>query len=430
MKSVCKCVIVLALGTGPLASQTTPALSLNQLVAIALDNNSNIRLAERGLSAAKAERRGSYAGLIPSLQASMNRDMDPKAIQLASGYTVEPEPYSSSMSISQTLFDGGAAWYNRRDGKYAVAAAQAQQDQTHLQVVLGVKQAYYRLLSNQELLEVAREALELSRRQLELVEERYRLQAVRESDLLKARVSVGQREADYHRAVQALAASAADLNVVVGQDPHLPINAQRDTLSITPIPDREMAYSLLSNNNPTLRAQDLAVERAWLNAKAQRGVMLPTVSLSYSGNALGREMGAVFSLDSLSNNSATRLNIYFPLFTGMRNSSNYSRMRYAALAEEERLELTELDLKRQLENTLLDLEALHKIHPITQDVLASAEADVRLADEQYRLGAISILDLLDAQVSLITARSSMVRTTYDIKIAAAQLDALMGTITE
>jgi len=103
-------------------------------------------------------------------------------------------------------------------------------------------------------------------------------------------------------------------------------------------------------------------------------------------------------------------------------------MRYTALAEEERLDALERDLKRQLENTLSNLTSLHKIYPINQAVLASAEADVRLANEQYNLGAIPILDLLDAQVSLITARSTLVRTTYEIKIAEAQLAALMGTI--
>ena len=111
----------------------------------------------------------------------------------------------------------------------------------------------------------------------------------------------------------------------------------------------------------------------------------------------------------------------------MRNTSSYSRARYAAMAEDERLDYVNRDLRRQLENTLSNLESLHQIHPINQEVLASAEADVRLAEEQYKLGAISILDLLNAQVSLITAKSSSVRTTYDIKIGEAQLESITGS---
>ncbi len=431
MKSSGRLVILLMFGAGPLAAQTTPALSLDQLIAIGLDNNSSIRLAERNLSAAKAERRGSYSGLIPSLQASVGQDLNPGDPYLnRQGQLTTPPEFGSNFQISQTLFDGGAAWYNKRDGDHALAAAQSRYDQTRLQMIQGVKETYFRYLSNQEMLEVAHEALELSRRQLELVEERYRLQAVRESDLLKARVSKGQWEADFHRATQALTTSATDLNVAIGQDPRVPINVRRDTVAIVSIPDRELAYSLLDHNNPELRVQELAVERAWLQAKAQRGSMLPTVTLSYSGDASGDGLSDAIDFGTISDNSATRLNISIPLFSGLRNSSGYSRLRYAALAEEERLDATERELRRQLENTLSNLEALHKIHPINQEVLASAQADVRLADEQYRLGAIAILDLLDAQVSLITARSTLVRTTYDIKIAAAKLEALMGTITE
>jgi outer membrane protein TolC len=128
--------------------------------------------------------------------------------------------------------------------------------------------------------------------------------------------------------------------------------------------------------------------------------------------------------------STTFLNISIPIFTGMRNSSQYSRMRYTAMAEEERYDGYKRDFKRQLENTLSSLASLHKIYPVNQEVLASAEADVRLANEQYNLGAIAILDLLDAQVSLIRARSTLVRTTYDIKISEARLEALMGIGTE
>ena len=430
MKSSGRLVILLMFGAGPLAAQTTPALSLDQLIAIGLDNNSSIRLAERDLSAARAERRGSYSGLIPSFNATLSQDLDPKPRELFLGYTIDPDKYGASMSVSQTLFDGGAAWYNKRDGDHALAAAQSRYDQTRLQMIQGVKETYFRYLSNQEMLEVAHEALELSRRQLELVEERYRLQAVRESDLLKARVSKGQREADFHRATQALTTTATDLNVAIGQDPRVPINVRPDTVALASIPDRELAYSLLEHNNPELRTQELAVERAWLTAKAQRGVMLPTVTISYSGNALGDGLSEAIDFATINDNSATRLNVYFPLFSGLRNSSGYSRLRYAALAEEERLDATERELRRQLANTLSNLEALHKIHPINQEVLASAQADVRLANEQYRLGAIAILDLLDAQVSLITARSTLVRTTYDIKIAAAKLEALTGTISE
>ena len=54
----------------------------------------------------------------------------------------------------------------------------------------------------------------------------------------------------------------------------------------------------------------------------------------------------------------------------------------------------------------------------------SAEEDLRLVQERYNLGAATILDLLNAQVSLISANSSLVRSNYDEKILRAELNAL------
>jgi outer membrane protein TolC len=409
-------------------AQESTALTLEQLIEIGLGNNSDVLVAERNLSAARAQKRGSYSGLVPSVRTSFQQDMDPGGAYLnpLTGSMVQPPAYGSQISASQTLFDGVASWYNARSGAIAYESAEAGFEGTRLQTVMNIKEAYYNLLKAQELLDVAKEALDLSKKQLELVEERFRLQAVKQTDLLKARVNTGQREAEVHQAQQNVQTATTALQLVLGQDPARPLRVARDTTEPKTIPDHEVALQAMLKDNPGLRAQALAVESAWLNARMQRGVLMPSVNLSYAVNTSGAELGDLYG----ESESSTTLSLSFPIFTGMRNSSQYSRMRYTALAEEERHEGYRRDFKRQLENTLSSLASLHKIYPVNQEVLASAEADVRLANEQYNLGAIAILDLLDAQVSLISARSTLVRTTYDIKISEARLEALMGIGTE
>lgn len=417
------------LSLGLLSAQNGPALSLDQLIDIGLENNSDVYVAERNLSSARASHRGSYSGLLPSLRASVSRDMDPGPgiYDPSTGQTIDPDIYSSGLSVSQTIFDGVASWYSASSGRVSLESSQQALEYTRQQVVLNIKQAYYRLLSQIELLEVAEESLELSRRQLELVEERYRLKAVKETDLLKQRVSVGRSEESVYNARQSLATATTNFNVILGRDPTTPLNIQRDSVVIEPVPDRAVALDALEANNPYLKMQELSVTQARLNVKRQRGVLMPSLSLSYSVRSGGSDFRNVFDFD-FQDASSTTLSMSVPIFSGLRNITQYSQTRYSALAEEERLVSRQRDLKRQLENTLSSLESLHNIYPINQEVLASAEADARLAEEQYSLGAISILDLLTTQVNLISARSSLVRTTYDIKISEAQLEALMGTI--
>ena len=51
-----------------------------------------------------------------------------------------------------------------------------------------------------------------------------------------------------------------------------------------------------------------------------------------------------------------------------------------------------------------------------------------IRDRRYSLGSASILEVLDAQVSLVSARSSLIRSKYDSMIEQANLKAILGTL--
>jgi len=68
------------------------------------------------------------------------------------------------------------------------------------------------------------------------------------------------------------------------------------------------------------------------------------------------------------------------------------------------------------------------IIPINEEILTSAEEDLKLVSERYRLGSASILELLDAQVSVTRARVDLVSSKYDARIQEAYLKAQLGVL--
>ena len=84
-------------------------------------------------------------------------------------------------------------------------------------------------------------------------------------------------------------------------------------------------------------------------------------------------------------------------------------------------------LMKELDDLLITLKTYHQLIPINEEIILSAEMDSNLAQEKYNLGANDILDLLNAQVSLIQAKSELVRLKYSAKIAEAQLETILGT---
>ena len=69
-----------------------------------------------------------------------------------------------------------------------------------------------------------------------------------------------------------------------------------------------------------------------------------------------------------------------------------------------------------------------EVIPINETVLESAEEDLKLSQVRYSQGSTTILEVLNAQVSVVQARSSLVRSKYDAFIQQANLKALLGTL--
>ena len=58
----------------------------------------------------------------------------------------------------------------------------------------------------------------------------------------------------------------------------------------------------------------------------------------------------------------------------------------------------------------------------------SAEEDLKLVQEKYSVGSATILEVLDAQVSLIRSNSSLINIIHDARIQEARLNAILGVL--
>jgi outer membrane protein TolC len=79
-----------------------------------------------------------------------------------------------------------------------------------------------------------------------------------------------------------------------------------------------------------------------------------------------------------------------------------------------------------IQKTYYKVEKATEQVKVSQENVNSASEDMNLAQEKYNLGSASILDLLDAQVSLKTAQVSLIRSKLDLNIAIAELENAMG----
>lgn len=196
---------------------------------------------------------------------------------------------------------------------------------------------------------------------------------------------------------------------------------------------KEQAVSKALENNYGVKIATNAVEVAENNTSVLNSGFLPTIT----GNA-----GATYNLDNteaeFSNGESTVLNgaessrynasvsLNYTLFDGLGRRYNYKRLK-------EQYQLSELQARETIENTILqlfsvyynvaqlsdNLNALNETLTITKDRLVRAEY-------QFEYGQNTKLEVLNAEVDINSDSINIINTKQDLKIAKRDLKLVLG----
>ena len=122
------------------------------------------------------------------------------------------------------------------------------------------------------------------------------------------------------------------------------------------------------------------------------------------------------------------LSISLPIYTG-NNLSMQQQQAKLSIQRSEYSYITLLnDLRVQAEIIRETLNNYAEIIPLNQAIVNSAAEDLKLVTERYSLGSATILEVLDAQVSLLRSNSNLINTVHDARIQEANLKAILGTL--
>lgn len=414
-------IITLFLSFSVLFGQT---LSVDECVRIALENKAAVKRAEQDTKIAQLNRVSAIGMLLPTVRASNSFS----ETTYGNSSLSTSENYGAGISLNQNLFNSGNNARNVRQSNNNYLIAKENERQSKSRIISNVYTYYYQFLKNKELFTIAEKNLELSSRQLELVERRYNLGSVSKTDYLKASVQYGtakstllSRKLNRDNSEQTLKNSMGLLE----QDIELKI---RDKVNIELIiPDFNEAYEIMVGNSPELRILDAQIETAQLNLRSSWGSSLPSLNLSVGMNAYSNEqVTSEFFNDNYIKSANLTLSI--PIFSGLknRNSVEISKIRFGQ--SKMMYDSSRKDAKVSLSSLINTLKNYEELIPIYEEVLISAEEDLRLAQNKYELGSATILELLDAQLAVLQASSTLVTTKYDAAIQLANLDGLLGTL--
>ena len=422
----------------PLEVERVPEFSsrkmdLAQCVALALDQNTEIRRAKEEVKRREGVAIEVRAELLPKITAGgtfdyQNNKLAP--VSIAGGFFQPDElNWTSGVKITQLLFDGGAGLSRTRAARIAQSQSVLLLQNTVDQVILEVRRTVYAVLLNRSLIDVQTEAVNLREQQKTLQDKKFKAGTVTKFNVLTADVELANTMPQLIRARNNKRIAEVQLARVLALD--YPIEQPDDWLPpvevVGDLPYQPVAVDLNSslinavNNRPDLRAakEELRVQQELMKA-AKADAFIPKITGSGGYDVIQDPFSSSFS----SNLSGPVANITgtWTLFDGMQTTGRLEQLkaRYAAaeVAAEEKRRQVESDVR----DAVVKMEEAQELVISQKKNVEQARESLRLAEARFNVGAGIQLDIINAQSNLTQARFNELQGRFDYNLALALLE--------
>ena len=414
--------------------------TLEDCIQISIDEKKTVLSADIGVVSASKGLKASFSGVLPSVQATgasgvnyfpwqESFNINFEEFTLDTTRTNHFNTFSAGIAVNQVIYDGGRSWNQIKQARTNLDIAKYNQRAIKTQVIEKVIRSYYGLLQAQKLLDVSEKNLEMSVQQVSLVKKQFDLGVVKRTDLLKAEVAQGQARVDMlNKKTNLQNARRILFNDMGLQDFGQEITAVEKEWQAPQIPSSSELLRILKNENPSLLISESRINLGDLSYRLTRGLRLPSFNSNINYSANGQTSNEL--VDAFTNdwNLGINLSVSIPIYVGNSLSLQQQQARLSQQQAEHSYTVLLNDLRVQAELIRETLENYAEIIPLNQSVVSSAEEDLKLVRERYSLGSATILEVLDAQVSLIRSNSNLINIIHDARVQEASLKAVLGTL--
>lgn len=412
--------------------ESAPRLSLDDALAMAREGNTSILRARSQSAQAQADLSAANGALWPSLSAlsdlgrlGPNFPGDPRYNPSSAFRSAADDQWSTSLSARWVVFDGLATLSSRQSRRGLATAAQARESWQNLSIPAQVAVAYHEISRQQVLVEAAALDLSVSEERLSIARSRLEVGTVSVLDRQQAQLDDNSDSSALLRQKLSLYQSRRQLNWLLGRDPEIPFRVD-DSIPLLPLPPRDELLREAKDRSPVLAEAKAMESAAAADERGSLAAFLPSLDL-YTNYAILDQ----FRDDHPPANTSWQswqygVQLSVPVFDGgaslARNRGLHEAFRQAQINMRE----TELALDRDLSQAYAAAEQALVNEDLESRNAELADNTLKLALVQYKLGALSGIDLRRVQETNLQARSGAISARTDASAAQIQLFLLAG----
>lgn len=441
--------------SAPVLAQTpdTLRLDLAGAVARALRYADETHLAALGIEAANAQFGSARATSLPqiTLNGSYSQVVRNARAEIVGSVFGQSYNYATTLNVSQTIFQGGRAFYALKSTSSLRNASRFDADEVRAQIQVDVQRAYLNALFAARVATIQQNGLVLARDRLSQVEQLLTSGRAARYDVLRARVEATNLEPVVLEAVSQRQLAEFEIRRLL----NIPVN---QPLRLTTDLDAGSAQALIAlvgtdgtdprPDRPYIHSAELILRARRAGVGAARAGFLPTVSVFLRSGflALPGEAGFPWGVGHTSGSlcppgsAATRVcqnngwfrdesfgvNVSWPLFDGLRAKSDMDLASVQARIAETQLHQREEQVALEVARARAEFDRARSAFNAQRTNSGEATEAFQLASLRFTRGLSTQVEVSDAQLAFLTAQSNEARAVYELHLAAAELARSLG----
>ena len=422
----------------PLYAQDQDAMGIQEVIALALEKNFDIKIAKNNTLISKNNAEIGNAGYLPTVSLSAGYDYasddtntefaDPSlpAIDASGAVT---ENLNAGLVVNYNIFSGGSRRFTYQQLKNLNYQSELEEKQNIEQVVLDVINQFLQVVSQFDAYRISQESMQISLDRFARAKENYAMGNFSRLELLNAEVDLRNDSSTLIQSGLSYQKSLKTLNNIIGISPDSSyrINSgfdYRENLKAGQLIDQA-----LTQNTDYLVARTSLVNNE-LDLKIDRGGLFPSLDFSGGYNFRNTSYDANFlsSSENLGWNAGVTLS--FNVFDGgrVRRAAQNSQIRIQS--QQIAVEKTENNIKTNILNAYDDFVTNLELLSLTQRNLESTTINYERSQEAFNTGQITGLELREAQLNLVNAKYDLSLQRIQTKISEVSLYFYAGGLVE
>ena len=410
------------LSIGAMAGDTDPFV---QTLALAMDHNPEVKVAEANLVAAQERLPQSRAVLLPNVALGITPNSSHSGWQ---GGSVSEQSLVVGVTLSHILYNR-SAWIAFEQTAPWIGAFADELDGVVQTLFFKVAKGTVDLLQAREIARLAESNQQVMRQHLLSTQSRHQVGELTRTSVSQAEARLASAQADKIRADNDVAVAQAQFFEVVGAP--ATEGLALPTFRQTPGEGSLEGWLAQREQRPDLRASNKRLVVAEGVIKQERAGHWPTVALTSSASHIWQKGGTpvVATTEEEVNSYTLGMKMELPLFSGGMTLSKTAEAQAKRDAQWAELDRLRRQAHREIEKAYLDLQSSQALTTSSSRIVAAARMARDGVEREFQAGSRTALDLLDSEHELFSSQTDWAKNRYSLELARFQMLLVVGRLT-